>query len=425
VALRSSELVRGDGCPGGFYAVAPRGFVCNDRTVTRAPSPRLVETSAAAAGSPGPFPYRYATSDGAPMYNRIPSAGEQARLERGFGAAGDERSPFQRPSAYQDLATLEPIVAVDPVPPFLAAGGVAAEGRQGLVKGALAAGSLVSFTKAFSAAGRTFLFTAGQTLVPADRVRAFRPSTFHGVRLGGDVALPIAWIRGAARPRYRRLTAGAVAQAPGQWPVRSFVRLVGRGTEQDGRRYLETLERDEDGAPLYVSEKDATVVTAAAELPTGVKPGRKWMIVSITQGTLVAYEGLTPVYATLISPGRGGVPAPGRDNVADSTTPIGTYNVTFKDRASTMSADPPGGSLTHFIADVPHVQYFKAPFALHAAYWHERFGEPASAGCINASPLDAEALFAWSDPQVPDEWQGAAGAGAPENGQTTAIVVKR
>ncbi len=216
--------------------------------------------------------------------------------------------------------------------------------------------------------------------------------------------------------------------------MRSFVRLArsvqpaqpgSAAVEQEGRRYLETAERDEGGATLYVSEKDATVVTAAAELPTGVGPGRKWMLVSITHGTLVAYEGLTPVYATLISPGRGGVPVPGRDDVADSTTPIGTYNVTFKDRATTMSPDAVSGRLVHFIADVPHVQYFKAPFALHGAYWHERFGEPASAGCINASPLDAEALFAWSDPQVPDEWQGAAGAGAPENGETTAIVVKR
>ncbi len=147
--------------------------------------------------------------------------------------------------------------------------------------------------------------------------------------------------------------------------------------EQGGERFLETLERDEDGAALYVREKDATVVQPATALPTGVKPHRKWMLVSITQGTLVAYEGLTPVFATLISPGRGGVPAPGRDHIADSTTPIGTYNITFKDRAATMSADPPGGYLTHFIADVPHVQYFKAPFALHGAYWHERFGEPA------------------------------------------------
>src|SRR6185437_2852919 len=271
----------------------------------------------------------------------------------------------------------------------------------------------------------TFLLTAKQTIVPADRVRAFHPSSFHGVRLDGEVNLPIAWMRGTARPRWRRVPSGAIEQTSGAWAVRTFARLGGASVEQGGERFLETLERDADGATLYVRERDATVVQPVTALPTGVKPGGKWMLVSITQGTLVAYESLTPVFATLISPGRGGVPVPGRDHVSDSATPIGTYNITFKDRAATMSADPAGGFLTHFIADVPYVQYFRAPFALHGAYWHERFGEPASAGCINASPLDAEALFAWSDPAVPEGWQGADGAGAPENGGTTAIVVTR
>ena len=47
------------------------------------------------------------------------------------------------------------------------------------------------------------------------------------------------------------------------------------------------------------------------------------------------------------------------------------------------------------------------------------------AGCVNVSPADAESLFGWSDPPVPEEWQGATGAGAPENGRVTAIVVRR
>jgi L,D-transpeptidase catalytic domain len=425
IALRSTEKVRGEACSGGFYAVEPRGFVCNDRTVTRSPSPRAVETAAATAGSPGPFPYRYAFSDGAPMYNRIPDVAEQRRVERGSGPAGDARRAPRSPSSYQDLATLETIAVVDPVPPFLAEGGTAAEDRFGLVKNTLPVGAIVSFTRAFAAEGRTWLLSADQTLVPADRVRVFRPSSFHGVRLGSEIALPLAWMRGAPRPQYRRGPAGALEKTGGEWPVRAYARLGGAVAEEDGRRFLETMERDTEGATLFVAEKDATVAAQATTLPAGVKPGQKWIAVSITQGTLVAYEGLTPVYATLISPGRGGVPVPGRDEVADSTTPLGTYAITFKDRAATMSPDKPGGPRTHFIADVPHVQYFKAPFALHAAYWHERFGEPASAGCINASPIDAEALFEWTDPPVPAEWQGATGAGAPGNGKTTAIVVRR
>lgn len=425
VALRSTETVRGEGCPGGFYPVEPRGFVCNDCTVTRSASPRAVETAAAAAGSAGPFPYRYALSDGAPMYNRIASVAEQQRVERGAGPAGDARRAPAHPSTYQDLATLEAIAAVDPVPPFLAEGGAAARDRFGLVKDTLPAGATLSFTRAFAAEGRTWLLSADQTLVPADRVRAFRASSFHGVRLDHEVTLPLAWMRGTPRPQYRRGPSGTLEKSGGEWPVRSYTRLGSAVVEEGGQRFLGTLEHDAEGATLFVAEKDATIAAPASAIPTGVMPGQKWIAVSITQGTLVAYEGLTPVYATLISPGRGGLPVPGGDAVADSTTPLGTYPITFKDRAASMSPDKPGGPRTHFIADVPHVQYFKAPFALHAAYWHERFGDPASAGCINASPIDAEVLFDWTDPPVPDDWQGATGAGAPANGKTTAIVVRR
>jgi lipoprotein-anchoring transpeptidase ErfK/SrfK len=167
------------------------------------------------------------------------------------------------------------------------------------------------------------------------------------------------------------------------------------------------------------------VVEPAKKVPIGVKPDQKWILVHLGDATLVAYEGLRPVYATLVSPGRGGIPVPGRDPVEASTTPLGVFYVTFKDRATTMTRDKPGEPRTHWIADVPFTQYFLPPFALHAAYWHDRFGEDTSAGCINLSPIDAQALFTWSDPPVPPEWQGATGAGAPENGPTTAVVIRR
>lgn len=425
VALRSTELVSGEGCRGGFYQIEPRGFVCNDHAVTRAPAARMVEAAAAVAVAPGPLPYRYAWSDGAPMYNRVPTAREQERAERGFGPAGEKRKPFKkRRSTYEDRAELDPIAATDPLPAFLAGGAMLGDGRMGLVNQPIPVASMLAFTKAFAVEGRTFLLSADHTVVPADRVRIFKPSAFQGTALGGDVQLPIAWMRATEKPRWRKGAGGAFEQA-GAWPVRTFVQLTGASEGAGRARWLETKDRDDAGNPLWIAEKDATIAEAAKRIANGVKVGQKWMVVSITAGTLVAYEGTTPVYATLISPGRGGVPIKGHDNVADSTTPLGTYNITFKDRVSTMSPDKPGEPRTQWIADVPHTQYFDPPFALHAAYWHDRFGEPTSAGCINVSPVDAERLFGWSDPPVPAEWQGATGAGAPENGPMTAIVIRR
>jgi hypothetical protein len=282
---------------------------------------------------------------------------------------------------------------------------------------------MLAYTKAFDIEGRTFLLSSDLTLVPADRVRPFRRSEFRGVRLGKDMALPIAWFRQAPRPQYRRLPSGAVEKTGGHWPVRSIVALTGKSADIAGVRYLETRQT-ESGEPLHAAATDATVVEALQKIPAGVRTGQKWMLVRIAQGTLVAYEGLTPVYATLISPGAGGAPIPGQDPVRASTTPLGAFYVTFKDRAATMSPDR-GDNRSFWIAGVPHTQYFNPPFAVHASYWHERFGEPTSAGCINLSPIDAEVLFDWSDPPVPPGWQGATGSGAPENGPTTAVVIRR
>src|SRR5262249_20595738 len=189
-------------------------------------------------------------------------------------------------------------------------------------------------------------------------------------------------------------------------------------------RFLETRERDDAGRPLFAAAKDATVVERRTKLPFTVKPGEKWIIVSISRGTLAAYEGLEPFYTTLASPGSGGIPVKGLVPVHASPTPLGAYHITCKDRAATMSPEK-GDNRSFFISDVPHTQYFNPPFALHATYWHERFGEPTSAGCINLSPIDAHVLFGWTDPKLPEGWGGVTGASAPENGPMTTVVVTR
>ncbi len=424
VALRSADIIRGEGCPGGFHAILPRGFVCRDRTVTLAPSPAFLAQASATAPSSGPFPYRYGLSNGTPMYNRVPTPAEARRRERPFGPAGKWHPLYPTLAAHEELAASEPITASDTTPPFLDRGGLAAEGRIGLERQVIPLGSMLSFTRAFTAEGRAWLLSADQTVVPADRVRAFRPSAFHGVRLVESESLPLAWIRGKARFKARRNDRGALETTADFFPLRSHVGLTGARVTEGGTLYLETRDRDAAGSPFYLAEADATVVELPEKLPMGLRPGRKTIIVSITRGTLLAYEGTTPVFTTLVSPGAGGVPVKGQDPVRASTTPLGTYTVTFKDRAATMSPEK-GDNRSFWIADVPFTQYFNPPFALHASYWHERFGEPASAGCVNLSPLDAQTMFEWSDPPVPAEWQGATGAGAPENGPTTTVVITR
>ena len=69
------------------------------------------------------------------------------------------------------------------------------------------------------------------------------------------------------------------------------------------------------------------------------------------------------------------------------------------------------GEDQYSVATVPWTQFYSPErgLALHAAYWHDRFGVPRSHGCINLSPIDARWLYFWSEPVVPAGWTMTAG----------------
>jgi hypothetical protein len=60
----------------------------------------------------------------------------------------------------------------------------------------------------------------------------------------------------------------------------------------------------------------------------------------------------------------------------------------------------------YYVNRVPWVVFFQAHNALHAAYWHDRFGTVKSHGCANLAPKDARYLFEWLEPRVPAGWTG-------------------
>jgi lipoprotein-anchoring transpeptidase ErfK/SrfK len=135
--------------------------------------------------------------------------------------------------------------------------------------------------------------------------------------------------------------------------------------------------------------------------PTWATPGRTWIDVSILEQSLVAYEGTRPVFVTLVSTGVDGLGDPEETH----STVRGRFLIHTKHVTATMSGDEPGDEFD--LRDVPYVQYFTEGYALHAAYWHDAFGQPRSHGCVNLSPRDARWLFQWSDPPVPEAWHGS------------------
>jgi lipoprotein-anchoring transpeptidase ErfK/SrfK len=124
------------------------------------------------------------------------------------------------------------------------------------------------------------------------------------------------------------------------------------------------------------------------------------------------------VFATLISAGRGGAPVAGRDPVETASTPTGRFKITGKFATATMVAP---NEVVH--SEVPWAQNFSGPHALHAAYWHDDWGELASGGCINLSPRDARWLSEFSEPRLPEGWHGV--RWLPELEASTTLIVRR
>jgi lipoprotein-anchoring transpeptidase ErfK/SrfK len=119
----------------------------------------------------------------------------------------------------------------------------------------------------------------------------------------------------------------------------------------------------------------------------------QWIDVDVGEQVLVAYRGERPVYATLVSSGRG------------SPTPLGNYPIWAKvasmDMANQDYEDKP-----YMVQGVPWVLLFQGHNALHGAYWHDRFGNRKSHGCVNLAPLDARWVFEWAGPTLPAGWTG-------------------
>jgi lipoprotein-anchoring transpeptidase ErfK/SrfK len=180
-------------------------------------------------------------------------------------------------------------------------------------------------------------------------------------------------------------------------PIAWRTPFVVAGEETDARS--RGFYFDADGT--YYEAEDSVVIRPRAR-PDGVGETEKWIDVDLALQTLVAYVGDTPVYATLISSGRV------KDEAVEELnheTPSGEFRVTSKHITHTMDGDHAVDG-PYSIEDVPYVMYFQLSYALHSAFWHDRFGRPKSHGCVNLAPDDARWIFEWTDPPLPPGWHG-------------------
>ena len=212
--------------------------------------------------------------------------------------------------------------------------------------------------------------------VRADNLAVYRPSAFQGVTLPAHPERPFAWMVFSAQP----------SAAPGEAPAQDAP-LLSRYTPLT--IYEEQKVGDwtwyRVGENQWVEQHNVGLVKPSPR-PEGVGPGEKWIEVNLYEQTLAAYEGDRMVYATLVSSG-----------LPWWKTETGLFRIWTKVKMGKMSGRD-GYADYYYLEDVPWTMYFHNAFALHAAYWHDRFGFPHSHGCVNLSPQDARWLFDWATP---------------------------
>ena len=336
---------RAQGCTGRWLLVGPMAWICSDAAdLSRDPiaDPAHLTTD-------GALPYRYffAGPNGAEAFLNAPS-------------------PAADPETEAPEQTLDPNFSV-----------ALTEERSGWGK------------------------TSHGKWIPLSELVAFQPSPFAGEEAEAKTGtLDFAWVvsdvalvypgpapRGkvvAKRARFERLEWHEERVAP------------------NGGGAMVRVSDDGAASPAWVRARDLAhpVVSSPPDEAGGATATSRWIDVDLGAQTLVAYEGTRPVFATLVSTGRG-----------DFATPTGVHRLWVKLRVSDMenlADEADEGDHDRFsIEDVPYVQYFDRGVALHAAFWHRDFGRPHSHGCVNLSPKDAAWLFAFTAPHVQAAWDAA------------------
>jgi lipoprotein-anchoring transpeptidase ErfK/SrfK len=140
-------------------------------------------------------------------------------------------------------------------------------------------------------------------------------------------------------------------------------------------------------AGLVASATGAQAPAAQPALASPDAPARltavgrtgKWIEVILSKQRLIAWQNGRAVMSSAISSGLRRTP-----------TRKGVFAIRRKYRSTRMAG--PGYNLPR----VPWTMYYSGSYAIHGAYWHNRFGTPMSHGCINLPVAFAGRLYAWA-----------------------------
>jgi lipoprotein-anchoring transpeptidase ErfK/SrfK len=381
VVRRAPEPAGRAGCPGGWYKVEPRGYVCVGDEATLDVSHPVVRAAAGLKPDLGSaLPYRYGFVRATlPLYLKVPSRDEQLAAEfklqehldvwnekaselnrvtlgsydvpvdeRGVPFAGRRVGDVPRPTIGWGQGQLFGGDGEDDPAPFWLEGGRKipnvsdfkvppyavfadrARRHTGLA-------FIGSFGTGPESLGRRFAVTTDLRLAPTSKVKPDTGSPWHGLELldpAKSPPLPFAWVRTGEAKAYKFEPQSDRPQPKGGLEKRSIVLLTGKKRSGRDGWYWEMKNG------LYLKASEAGVVRTPDEWPDAAKRGKKWVEVSIENQTLTLWEGQRPVYATLVSTGQDGM----GDPKTTKSTVRGVFPLRSKHLTATMDSNERSGA---------------------------------------------------------------------------------
>ena len=349
--LRTDQRTSGPGCnSGAWYALRSKGYVCSRDGFAISRGEHQVPAIAPLPDLDSALPYRYgkARTNEALRFYEIPTAAELEEI------AAAQQSGSRPPDVVERQMDGVFLLALD-----------SEETRDDSL----------------------FYRTVRGRYVKAEDIELKPTPAMHGELLGSSdkcMTLPLAFVYGDEGAQLYARDKGTVRSVG---KAEKHVRLtVAREARWNGRDMVVR----EDGIAL---PREHTRIARRIKRPEDIPQATKWIHVNLDEQTLVAYEGDRPVFATLVSSGKG----------EDFATPTGIYQIREKHISVTMNGPDPDAGY-YEVEEVPWTQYYHDSFALHGAYWHNDFGKTRSHGCTNISPIDARWLFYWTDDDLPQAW---------------------
>lgn len=233
-----------------------------------------------------------------------------------------------------------------------------------------------NFVTATDTSNNDFIQIQGGEWVSRNDATLYRPSTFRGVEITDGLQHEFAFVLDMSRIAVSRYPGGPRDNESGRFLERyEVVNIYATAYDDEGWRWYMI------GPNQWIKQTFVSKVQRI-ERPQNAT-SQRWVAVDLYEQTMVAYEGDTPVFATLISSGL----PPYRTNE-------GLFEVWAR-----LPVDPMSGATgapdAYALQSVPWVMYFDEGISLHGSYWHDYYGYRQSHGCVNLTISDSRWLYQW------------------------------